>query len=56
MIEKIRTYYGRIRGVKTGEVDVTRGWLWRCTQCEEIWDKEPESHKCVQKNDGEKND
>jgi rRNA maturation endonuclease Nob1 len=46
MIEKIKTYDGRLRNVKYGETQVRTGWAWRCTKCEEIFTKEPTNHKC----------
>jgi len=35
MIEKIRTFFGRLRS--RGETVVEQGSVWRCTQCNHIF-------------------
>ena len=43
-VEKIRTFLGSY--LERGVTKVTKGVIYRCTDCGESWDKE-QAHKCL---------
>ena len=50
MLEKIRTFFGRVRGQhREKETVVVEGKLWRCTQCKMIFITKTagEQHQCL---------
>ena len=50
MLEKIRTFFGRVRGQhREKETVVVEGQLWRCTQCKMIFITKTagEQHQCL---------
>jgi len=53
MIEAIRTFFGRLRGVHSDRrVIVEEGRLWHCTKCRLLFvtKQEAERHKCMEAN------
>jgi len=51
MLEKIRTFFGKIRGQHAEkETVVIQSELWHCTDCKLIFlnKKEAEKHKCME--------
>lgn len=53
MLEKIRTFFGRLRGDHGNRrVIVEEGQLWRCTKCALIFlaKKEGDKHVCMESN------
>lgn len=53
MIEAIRTFFGRLRGVHSDrKVIVEEGRLWHCTKCRLLFvtKQEAEKHKCMEAN------
>ena len=52
MLEKIRTFFGRVRGQhREKETVVVEGQMWRCTKCYLIFltEKEGEKHECSER-------
>ena len=52
MIEKIRTFFGRLRGQhQNKQTVVVEGQLWRCTECKMVFVTQvaAKSHACAGK-------
>lgn len=49
MIEKIRTFFGKLRG--RGQTLVTQGTIWRCTKCHLIFTTKTagDQHDCSER-------
>jgi len=51
MIEAIRTFFGRLRGLHGNrKTIVVEGRIWRCTKCNTIFiSKSAEQHECSER-------